>query len=293
MILIGINSSGLIHFGNYLSIIKPVFFLKNINIFIADLHSISKNISILNILKNKIILISVFLTFFKNLYFYQSFNEKFLKFFWILLCFYNKNKMKLFHSLNNKKIISFGKICYPILMCTDIICNYNNYIFVGLDQLQHIELYKKIKKKINYLLNFKIIKNSNFIINNNILYSFDKKKMSKSNKNDLFVFSNFNQIFFFLKKFKFTKKKKKSILNFSINILNNNFIKKIFFNLNNEKFIQKISELIYFKFLPFKKKFIFNLKNIDSLILKLNLNNKYYKNIVNNNIFNLFKNFNL
>lgn len=293
MIFVGINSSGLLHFGNYLSIIKPIFFFKNRNIFIADLHSLSKNISILNILKNKIILISIFLSFFKNLYFYQSFNEKFLNFFWLLLCIYNKNKMKIFHSLYKKKIISFGKICYPILMCSDIICNNNKYIFVGIDQLQHIELYKKIKNKINYLLNFKIIKNSNFIINNNILYSFNKKKMSKSNKNDLFIFSNFKKIFFFLKKFKFTKKKKKSLLNFSINILNNIIIKKMFFNLKQNNFIFNISELIYTKFLFFKKKFIFNLSNIDSLILKLNLNNNYYKNIINNNIFNLFKNFNL
>ncbi|MBY0585353.1 hypothetical protein K5B08_00320, partial [Candidatus Carsonella ruddii] len=249
MILLGLNSSGLIHFGNFTSIIKPVLNYKNKKIFLADLHSLSKNISILDILKNKIISISIFLSFFQDLYFYQSYNEKLIKFFWVLLCFYNKNKMKIFHSLNNnKKNISFGKICYPILMCADVICINNKFVFVGVDQLQHIELFKKIKNKINYLLNFKIIKKCNFIINNKILYSYNKKKMSKTNKNDLFIFSNFKEIFFFLKKFKNTKKKKKSLLNFSINILENNILKKMFFSLKNKKFIFYISELIYLKF---------------------------------------------
>ncbi|WP_433927987.1 hypothetical protein [Candidatus Carsonella ruddii] len=293
MILIGLNSSGLVHFGNYLSIIKPVLKYKNKKIFIADLHSLSKNISIINILKNKIISISIFLSFFKSIYFYQSFNEKILKFFWIILCFFNKNKFKFFHSLNKKNIISFGKICYPILMTSDIISVNNKFIFVGIDQLQHIELYKKIKKKLNNLLNFNIIKKSNFIINNNIIYSFNKKKMSKTNKNDLFIFSNFKEINFFLKKFQFTNKIKKSLLNFVLNILKNNFIKKIFFYLKYEKFILKISELIYLKFLPYKKIFFNNLKNIDNLINKLNLNNNYYKNILNNNIKNIIQNLNL
>ncbi|XZR52527.1 MAG: hypothetical protein ACM3Q7_00780 [Candidatus Carsonella ruddii] len=293
MILLGINSSGLIHFGNYISLIKPVFKNNLKKIFLADLHCFSKNINILNIIKNKILTIFSFLSFFKNIYYYQSFNINILKLFWLIICFYNKNKMKFFHSFNKKKFFSLGKICYPFLMCSDIINNNNRFIFVGIDQIQHIEIYKKIKKKINFFLNKNLIKKCNFIINNKILYSFDKKKMSKSNKNDLFLFSNVLEIEKFLKKFKCTNKKKKSILNFSLNILNNNYIIDFFFKNNNIIFINKIKNIIYYKFLPFKKKFFFYIKNIKNVIKKINIFNNFSKNIINNNSKIIFEKLNL
>ncbi|XZR52936.1 MAG: hypothetical protein ACM3Q5_00780 [Candidatus Carsonella ruddii] len=293
MILLGINSSGLIHFGNYLSLIKPVYKYNLKKIFLADLHCFSKNICVLNILKNKILTIFSFLSFFKNNYFYQSFNLNILKIFWLILCFYNKNKIKFFHFFNKKKFFSLGKICYPFLMCSDIVNNNNKFVFLGIDQIQHIEIYKKIKKKINYFLNTNLIKNCNFIINNKILYSFDKKKMSKSNKNDLFLFSNIIEIEIFLNKFKNTKKKKKSILNFSLNILNNNYIINFFLKNNNTIFINKIKNILYYKFLPFKKKFFFYIKNIKNIINKINIFNNFNKNIVNNNYKSLFKKLNL
>ncbi|BFI90945.1 hypothetical protein [Candidatus Carsonella ruddii] len=293
MILLGINSSGIIHFGNYLSIIKPVYKYNLKKIFLADLHCVSKNICFLNILKNKIITIFTFLSFFKNIYFYQSFNINILKVFWLILCFYNKNKIKFFHLLNKNFFFSLGKICYPLLMSSDIINNNNKFVFLGIDQIQHIEIYKKIKTKINYFLNIKLIKNCNFIINNKILYSFDKKKMSKSNKNDLFLFSNKKEIEFFLKKFKNTRKKKKSILNFSLNVINNNYIINFFFKNNNNIFIKKIKDLIYYKFLPFKKKFIFFIKNTYNYIKKINIFNNFSKNIINNNCKTIFDKLNL
>ncbi|WGS66605.1 hypothetical protein MEJ65_00785 [Candidatus Carsonella ruddii] len=293
MILLGINSSGLIHFGNYLSLIKPVYKYNLKKIFLADLHCFSKNICFLNVLKNKILTIFTFLSFFKNNYFYQSFNLNILKIFWLILCFYNKNKTKFFHFFNRKKFFSLGKICYPLLMCSDIINNNNKFIFIGIDQIQHIEIYKKIKKKINFFLNTNLIKNCNFIINNKILYSYDKKKMSKSNKNDLFLFSNIIEIETFLKKFKNTKKKKKSILSFSLNIIENNYLINFFLKNNNNIFIKKMKNIIYYKFLPFKNNFFFYIKNINNIIKKINVFNNFSKNIINNNSKIIFKKLNL
>ncbi|MGP4128192.1 MAG: hypothetical protein ACTXNS_00755 [Candidatus Carsonella ruddii] len=293
MILLGINSSGLIHFGNYLSLIKPVYKYNLKKIFLADLHCFSKNVCVLNILKNKILTIFTFLSFFKNNYFYQSYNLNILKILWLILCFYNKKKVKFFHFLKKKNFFSLGKVCYPFLMSSDIINNNNKFVFVGIDQIQHIEIYKKIKKKINYFLNIKLIKNCNFIINNKILYSFDKKKMSKSNKNDLFLFSNIFEIEFFLKKFKNTKKKKKSILNFSLNIINNNYIINFFLKNNNTIFINKMKNILYYKFLPFKKRFFFYIKNINNIIKKVNVFNNFNRNIINNNFKIIFKKLNL
>lgn len=293
MILLGINSSGLIHYGNYISIIKPVIYYNLKRIFLADMHSLSKKILTFRIIKNKIIISLVILSFFKNMHYYQSINKNILKLFWLILCFYNKNKSKFFHSLNKRNFFSFGKLCYPLLMCSDIISTNNKFIFVGIDQLQHIELYKKIKNKINFFFGFNLIKENIFIINNKILYSYNKKKMSKTNKNNLFVFSNFKEVVFFINKFKNTQKKKKSILSFSLNIINNNLIRKIFFNQNINIFKKIISIIIYEKFVFFKKLFLLHLKNVEKNILKINKNNYFINNISNLNLNNLFNKINL
>ncbi|UNB92008.1 hypothetical protein ACJEC8_00515 [Candidatus Carsonella ruddii] len=288
MILLGLNTSGFIHFGNYISTIKPAICYKKKISFLADLHGLCKNLKLNILLKNKIIMISVLFSFFKDIFFYQSYNNNFLKFFWLLLCFYKKNKVKFFHSLKKNEKNSLSKICYPLLMISDIYTLNNKYIFAGVDQLQHIELYKKIIKKINFYIGKKIIFKNNFIINNKILYSFDKKKMSKTNKNDLFIFSNFKEIILFLNKFKNTKKKKKSLFNFSFNLINFKFIKNFFFQNKKKIFLIKISEIIYYKFLPYKKKFLINLKLIKNIIKKLNYNNIYLNNILNYNIENIY-----
>ncbi|MFI4883804.1 MAG: hypothetical protein ACH6QK_00255 [Candidatus Carsonella ruddii] len=293
MILLGINNSGYLHFGNYLSIIKPTINFKKKIFLIADLHSKCKNLNYSKLIKYKIIFISIYISFFKKIYFYQSYNYIFLNFFWLLLCLFKKKKINNFHSYKINKKISIAQYCYPLLMVSDIYSINNNYIFVGIDQIQHIELYKKIIKKINFIIGKRIFLMNKFIINNKILYSYDKKKMSKTNKNELFIFSNFLEILFFLKKFKKTKKIKKSLLFFSYNIIENVFIKKIFFNNNNKLFIIKITEIIYLFFLPYKKKFLNKIKNNNKLIKKINSNNNYINNIIFNNIFNINKNINL
>ncbi|XRA05360.1 MAG: hypothetical protein ACN6LP_00690 [Candidatus Carsonella ruddii] len=293
MILLGISNSGYLHFGNYLSIIKPTINLKRKIFLIADLHSKCKNLNYSNLIKNKIIFTSIYISFFKKIYFYQSYNSFFLKFFWLLLCLFKKKKVNCLHSYKKNNKLSIAQYCYPLLMVSDIYSVNNKFIFVGIDQIQHIELYKKIIKKINFIIGKKIFFLNKFIINNKILYSYDKKKMSKTNKNELFIFSNFLNILFFLKKFKKTKKIKKSLLSFSYNIINNILIKKIFFNNNNRLFLIKITEIIYYKFLSYKKKFLNKLKNNEKIIKKLNFNNNYINNIIFNNIFNLNKYINL
>ncbi|MFI4883634.1 MAG: hypothetical protein ACH6QQ_00260 [Candidatus Carsonella ruddii] len=293
MILLGISNSGYLHFGNYLSIIKPIINFKKKIFLIADLHGKCKNLNYLNLIKNKIIFISIYVSFFKKIYFYQSYNNIFLNFFWLLLCLFKKKKINNFHSYKKYKNISIAQYCYPLLMVSDIYSINNKYIFVGIDQIQHIELYKKIIKKINFIIGKKIFFLNKFIINNKILYSYDKKKMSKTNKNELFIFSNFLEILFFLKKFKKTKKIKKSLLSFCYNIIGNIFVKKIFFNNNNKIFIIKTTEIIYFNFLLYKKKFLNKLKYYENFIKKINLNNNYMNNIIFNNIYNLNKNISL
>ncbi|AFP83598.1 hypothetical protein [Candidatus Carsonella ruddii] len=289
MILLGINSSGIPHFGNFISLIKPSINNKKKRIFLADLHSICKSSNFDFLILNKIIIIATFISFFKKkIIFYQSNNKNILYFFWLISCFYNKNKIKYFHIVKNKLFISIGKICYPLLMVSDIFSNNNKYIFLGIDQIQHIELINKIIKKIS--IYFKKNVKYNFIINNKILYSYNKKKMSKSLKNDIFIYSNYFKLLTFFNKFKFTFKKKKSLLNFFLNIIYNNKIINFFFKNNFYIFKKKISEIIYFIFYQKKLNFFYLLKNIDYLINIVNNGNKYF-NFINKFNFNFINKF--
>ncbi|AFP83788.1 tryptophanyl-tRNA synthetase [Candidatus Carsonella ruddii CS isolate Thao2000] len=289
MILLGINSSGLPHFGNFISLIKPSIKKKKKRIFLADLHSLCKSSNFDFLLINKIIITATFISFFKKkIIFYQSNNKNILYFFWLISCFYNKNKIKYFHIVKNKIFISIGKICYPLLMVSDIFSNNNKYIFLGIDQIQHIELINKIIKKVNVY--YKKYNKFNFIINNKILYSYDKKKMSKSLKNDIFIYSNYFKLLSFFNKFKFTFKKKKSLLNFFLNIIYNNKIINFFFKNNFYIFKKKISEIIYFIFYKKKLLFFYLLKNIDYIINIINNGNKYF-NFINKFNFNFINKF--
>ncbi|AFP84342.1 hypothetical protein [Candidatus Carsonella ruddii] len=281
MILLGINTSGLVHFGNYLTLINPVLKIKKKNIFLADLHCLSKNNHFLNINLNKLVSCFVFKSFFKNnLFFYQSNNKNILLLFWLISCFYNVNKTKNFLVVKDKINLTISKICYPILMCSDIISINNTYTFVGIDQFQHIELYNKITNKINNYTNTFFFKKNNFIINNKILYSYNKKKMSKSNKNDLFLFSNYKCLLLFFNKFLITLKRKKSIFNFFELITNKKinykkpFVKNKFYIINST----------YIKFLKQKLIFINYLKNLNFYFKKKKSNNVFFKNIIFNNI---------
>ncbi|BAF35145.1 tryptophanyl-tRNA synthetase [Candidatus Carsonella ruddii PV] len=290
MILLGINTSGLIHFGNYITLIKPVLKIKKKNIFLADLHCLSKNKHYKNVNLNKLTSSLIFKSFFKKkIFLHQSNHKNILFLFWVISCFYNINKTKNFLIVKDKINLSIAKVCYPILMCSDIITINNFFTFIGIDQIQHIELYNKIVNKISKYINVFFLKKNKFIINNKVLYSYNKKKMSKSNKNDLFLFSNYKNLLLFFNNFFITLKRKKSIFNFFELVTDTKISFKNSFNKNKIYIVENI----YFKFLKKKLVFINLLKNLNFYLKKKKKNNSFFNNIILNNIIKIKQLFNI
>ncbi|BBA17019.1 tryptophan--tRNA ligase [Blattabacterium cuenoti] len=209
IMLTGIRSTGTPHLGNILSVIIPSVSIANKNakhssfIFIADLHSmIQMEKESISTIKNYTYQIAAaWLAFGLNidncLFYRQSDISSVTELAWYFNCFYPYKRLTLAHAFKkeikeiDKKKISVGLFTYPILMAADILLYNAKLIPVGKDQLQHIE----IARRIAYYFNKKIGKQL-FVLPNAFLQKkmfvigTDGTKMSKSKKNCINIFSS-------------------------------------------------------------------------------------------------------
>lgn len=216
--LTGIKPTGEIHLGNYIGAIKPsvkLFIEKQDSIFlyfIADYHSLNfldkserKNMEEYS---HKILAsyIACGLDPAKVNFYKQSSIKEIFELQTILSNFTSKSLLNLAHAYKskvdtNKSInrnddenINMGIFNYPLLMASDILIFNANYIPVGLDQKQHIEIVREIARKFNF--NVKKIFNEPEAIcsNDSNLVGLDGRKMSKSYNNTIPLFSTENQL---------------------------------------------------------------------------------------------------
>ncbi|MCF7906542.1 tryptophan--tRNA ligase [Patescibacteria group bacterium] len=158
----GIQPSGNLHIGNYFG---SIFNWKKIQdnydcIFsIVDLHSITVEQSPVD-LKNKILEIAAIYIASgidpkKNIIFVQSEVKEHLELFWILNCmsyFGELSRMTQFKDKSKrlgKDQSSAGLFNYPVLMASDILLYDTNFVPVGYDQKQHIELARDLAERFN------------------------------------------------------------------------------------------------------------------------------------------------
>uniref|UniRef100_UPI0032B1200F tryptophan--tRNA ligase n=1 Tax=Candidatus Karelsulcia muelleri TaxID=336810 RepID=UPI0032B1200F len=297
-ILTGIKSTGIPHIGNVLGVMLPIIDIVNnslekVFILIADLHSLTKINNIKNIKDNTYKIAAAWLAcglnIDKAILYRQSDIPQITELFWYLNCFFPYQRLKLSHSFKNmknyKKNINIGLFTYPILMAADILLFETKIVFVGKDQLQHIEITRKIAKKINNKIkNIFVIPEAKMKKNSMSIPGIDGSKMSKSKNNTINIFSSKKEI-------------KKQIMNIHTNNnnissyeeLNNdiiyniykllankaeifNFEKKILFEkeFGYEKAKIELYKYIIFRFSNERKKFKFYLKNKNriSYILK-------------------------
>ncbi len=159
----GIQPSGNLHLGNYLGAVKNWVKLQNDydSIFcIVDLHAITipqdpKELSQKTLEVAKLYLASG-IDPKKSIIFIQSQVHEHTELMWLLNTLTNTsdlNKMTQFKDKfskeNNLMSISAGLLNYPILMAADILLYDTNLVPVGEDQLQHVELTRKIGRKFN------------------------------------------------------------------------------------------------------------------------------------------------
>lgn len=162
-ILTGIQSSGRPHLGNILGAIAPGIELsKDKNneclFFIADLHSLT-TIKDAAIRKENInATAAAWLAFGfdtdKNIFYRQSRIPEVCELTWYLNCFTPFPMLANAHSFKEKSDkladVNAGLFTYPVLMAADIIMYDANYVPVGKDQKQHIEMARDIASSFNH-----------------------------------------------------------------------------------------------------------------------------------------------
>ena len=159
-ILTGIQPSGVITLGNYIGAIKQMVRMQDefkSYIFIADMHAITVSQDPTTLHENIRSLVALYIACGidpdKNIIFIQSENEYHANISWLLECntpFGELSRMTQFKDKSSKNANFYaGLFTYPILMAADILAYDVDYVPVGIDQKQHVELTRNIAIKFN------------------------------------------------------------------------------------------------------------------------------------------------
>lgn len=200
-LLTGIQSTGIPHLGNLFSVIFPTIYLIDQElyssfIFIADLHSFTNikdpDLLKLNTYKVAATWLASGLNINKTIFYRQSDIPEITELYWYFNCLYPYKRLKLVHSFKNKKKdFNNGIFTYPILMAADILLYNAEIIPIGKDQLQHIEITRKIAQYFNNQIKKIFILPKEKIIEKFMsIPGTDGKKMSKSKKNIIDIFAD-------------------------------------------------------------------------------------------------------
>ena len=189
----GIKPTGKIHIGNYLGSIKKWLELQEEYesfFFIADYHALTTEKDKKELKKQVkellIDLISLGLNPQKTTIFKQSDIRGHTELAWIFNCLIPVSELERMTQYKNMKIkeksINAGLLTYPTLQAADILLYKGEYVPVGEDQLQHLELTRILARKFNnnYLTYFKEIKPILSPAPRIMSLNNPRKKMSKS-----------------------------------------------------------------------------------------------------------------
>ncbi|WP_343188180.1 tryptophan--tRNA ligase [Buchnera aphidicola (Ceratoglyphina bambusae)] len=284
-----VQPTGLLTLANYLSVLKHWKFMQNnynCMFCVADLHSITNFNNNYNLKKKTLDILAFYLACGidpnKSIIFVQSSVKEHCYMNWILNCFSyfgELSRMTQFKNKSkNKKVINMGLLNYPILMSSDILLYNSSYVSIGNDQFQHLELTRKIARRLNKIFGkiFNVPKNLIFKQGSKIMSLLDpKKKMSKSDsniKNSIFLLDKKVDIFKKIQssttdsdnppKIIYDKKSKPGISNLLniFSILSDKTIlesEKIFMNYTYSDFKNKLSHVIYKELHEIQKNFFY------------------------------------
>ncbi len=199
-ILTGIQSTGTPHLGNILGAIIPAIEKSKNNesyLFIADLHSLTQIKDPVELKENTYSTAAAWLSFGldteKTIFYKQSDVPLTTELAWILSTYFPFKRLTLAHSFKDKsenlKDVNVGLFTYPMLMAADILLYDSNYVPVGKDQLQHLEITRDVAVKFNnkhgdtFVLPEAIINESTKYITGT-----NGEKMSKSKGNIIDIF---------------------------------------------------------------------------------------------------------
>ena len=197
-ILSGIQPSGILTLGNYLGALRNWVKIQDdydCKFFVADLHAITVDQDAEQLRKNIKSVIMQYLACGldpeKNTIFIQSHVHEHAELGWILNCstyMGELSRMTQFKDKSKKQEnVKVGLFDYPVLMAADILLYDADFVPVGEDQRQHLEIARDIAKRFNSTYNKEIFKLPEGFITKNtarIMSLQDPtKKMSKSDEN--------------------------------------------------------------------------------------------------------------
>ena len=206
-ILTGIQSTGTPHLGNILGAIIPAIQQSKASndsyLFIADLHSMTQIKDGELLKENTYATAAAWLAFGldhnKTVFYKQSDVAITTELAWILSTYFPYQRLTLAHSFKDKsndlKDVNVGLFTYPMLMAADILLYDANYVPVGKDQLQHLEITRDVAIKFNnkhgetfVIPEAKVNESTKYVTGTN------GEKMSKSKGNIIDIFLSEEQL---------------------------------------------------------------------------------------------------
>ncbi|KGO83273.1 tryptophanyl-tRNA synthetase [Flavobacterium beibuense F44-8] len=201
-ILTGIQSTGTPHLGNLLGAIIPAIEMANKPenesfLFIADLHSTTQIKDGKTLRENTYSVAATWLAFGldinKVIFYRQSDVPQTAELSWYLSCFFPFQRLTLAHSFKDKADrladVNAGLFTYPMLMAADILLYDAEFVPVGKDQLQHLEITRDVASRFNHQMG------DTFVLpeaisseETKIIPGTDGEKMSKSRNNIINIF---------------------------------------------------------------------------------------------------------
>ena len=161
-ILTGIQSTGRPHLGNLLGAILPAIELSKSStnqslLFIADLHSLTTVRDAEVLRQNTYAVAAAWLACGfdteKNLFYRQPDVPQVTELAWYLSCFAPYPMLANAHSFKDKSDklsdVNAGLFTYPVLMAADILLYDADFVPVGKDQIQHLEITRDIASTFN------------------------------------------------------------------------------------------------------------------------------------------------
>lgn len=201
-ILTGVQSTGTPHLGNLLGAIIPAIEMANKPendsfLFIADMHSLTqiKDGDLLR--ENTYSTAATWLAFGLNtdrvVFYRQSDVPQTAELSWYLSCFFPYQRLTLAHSFKDKadrlEDVNAGLFTYPMLMAADILLYDAEFVPVGKDQLQHIEITRDVAARFNNQMGETFVLPESQIEEGTMyVLGTDGQKMSKSRNNFINIF---------------------------------------------------------------------------------------------------------
>jgi tryptophanyl-tRNA synthetase len=201
-ILTGVQSTGTPHLGNILGAIQPAIQLAHAPqndsfLFIADMHSLTQIKDGNELRENTYSTAATWLAFgldtSRVVFYRQSDVPETAELAWYLSCFFPYQRLTLAHSFKDKadrlEDVNAGLFTYPMLMAADILLYDAEFVPVGKDQLQHIEMTRDVASRYNHQMGDTFVL-PEAKIDENTMYvtGTDGQKMSKSRNNFIDIF---------------------------------------------------------------------------------------------------------